>query len=574
MPEIKTLPLATPDFDLNRNRLKEFMKNHPQFKDYDFDGSNLAHLLDVLALNTYTNAFFLNQVGNESTLTTGFKRESVANRALDLGYVARNVRAASITIQMELFATNGDGRIDIPVGTVFSALNSDYKFITVEEVPVFKQNGRFLTEVTAYEGKLLTHRYTFTEEGNYSGDFVIPNPNVDDSKVRVYVTDGVSRREYQRSDKIIGVGPQDNVYFLKYRDGIYFIEFGDGVLGAKPEESSQVEIQYLVSSGSIANNLKNFSIVSQVPGTTASTSFVQSASSGGLDPEKIEQIKSNAKKSFRTQDAAITASDFEVIATREMSYIEDCIAYGGEEATPKRYGAVYITPTPRTGIVFSDEQKNVIKRTLQKFAIAGTNIIILDPDFLYYHVSTIVSYDKNLLVGTEASLVADVQASIEAYYQENLTGDKREFNRSVIQRYIDTASPSIISNKFGYYMEKKQIVSTETLNNITVSFPVVGCEFSSSSFSTDGQNVVTLQVLNGSVLLVDSAGTIVQDNIGTFDGQTLQVKSLRIVSTTTQDQATGKPNISIYVRTAEQDILNDGKSFSRIIIDSISVVGE
>lgn len=571
MDKYKTLPLPTPDFDKNKQLLKEFFQQNPNFTDYNFDGSNLSFLLDVLAANTHTNAFFLNQVGNESTLSTAFKRDSVGNRALDLGYVIRNVRSAQSMITIELFSL--EDRVDIPLGYVFKATDSDLKFVTLQPYTVFRNEGRLLAEIEVFQGKLLTHRYVYSEEANDAGQFVIPNPNVDESKVFVTVKNPSDETsfEFSQQDKVLRNTNSSKVYYLRYRDGLYFVEFGRDLFGVSPEQGAEISISYLLSDGESGNFASKFSPEGAIPNVSSITVLSSTSSSGGQDPESIQSAKSNARRSFRTQDSAVIPDDYAFIAQRELSIVQDAIAWGGETTTPPTFGAVFVAPRPLEGLVFTDEQKQLIRQTLQRYSVSGTRINIVDPEYLFVRLIAQARYDTNNLEGSESDLINKIIEAVNSY-ADSIESTSREFSRSEISRIVDNASPSVLSNELQYSLEKRIIVNEGISNTITIRFPVTVCSFESTTFSTDGINSVKLVDNGNQVDLVDITNEIIQPNIGTFDGQNIEVTNITIFSSSVQDEFTLQPLISIFADVQEQYVKANVNEYLELIVDNIRVV--
>jgi len=343
------------DFDTIRENLKTFIADKPQFKDYDFNSSALGTLLDLLAYNTYYNAFYANMAVNEGFLDSAQLRDSLVSRAKSLGYTPRSARGATATINIKFpdaNTTTVDSNIIIPKGQQFTAtVNSiPLTFSTTSSLIVSANStSGFSANVDIIEGTPLTHRFTVTSSNT---SFTVPNANVDTRFLDVTVQTNGINAVYTQASTLLEVNGNSAVYFLEETaNNRPRLVFGDGVLGKRPDTGSTVFAEYRVSNPLDGNGANNFSATGTISGQANYTIETVSRATGGRAPESIESIRFNASKNFETQERAVTAEDYKRILLENASDIQSLFVYGGQDASPPVYGKVYISAVPTQGSV-------------------------------------------------------------------------------------------------------------------------------------------------------------------------------------------------------------------------------
>jgi len=340
------------DFDQIKDNLKAFLSTQDKFADYDFDGSSLNILLDVLAYNTQYNAMLAHMNANEAFLDSAQRRSNVVSHAKSLGYVPSSARASTAYLNVYIKSDNtGPAQITMPKGTVFTGLigTTQYTFVTNQSYTVSKSAiFDYTFSVEAKQGSIKTN--TFRVDGNnVYQKFTIPDTMVDTTTLLVRVRPSVASTTYTtytHYGNIVNLTADSKVYFVQENsNGEYEVYFGDGVIGYKPAAGSIVEIAYVSTVGSEGNGAKTFSINSTVNGLTVtsvtnSTGFTRTQD--GADKEAIDSIRFNAPRSFASQNRAVTATDYATILKAEYDFIEDVSIWGGEINVPPVYGKVYI----------------------------------------------------------------------------------------------------------------------------------------------------------------------------------------------------------------------------------------
>ena len=450
------------DFNNIKNALKDYMRAQSDFTDYDFEGSALSQLIDVLAYNTYYTAFNTNMVVNELFLDSATLRDNVVALAKQLGYSPKSVTSPTAKLDFDITFTGGS----IPASVIFKAGtgfvtnydNTLYRYVLKEDAKAEVANGVASFSEEFFEGSLVTTR-TEVNSVLKSQRFKIQNPAADLSTlvIKVYQSPTSSAfQEYKRADSILDIGSEDKVYFIsEIEDEQYEIFFGDGVLGKKLADGETIEMSYVVTSGPSSNGAKSFTFNGRiqdenlvpitVPFTVSIGSVVKS--SGGADIESIDKIKYNAPKFYASQNRAVTVNDFKAIVRNLYPSISDIIVFGGEDQVPPAYGKVFIAIKPTEANTLSSFTKNDLTEQLKKYTVASIKPEFVDPSILYVEMTSKIYFDgtKTNLLPTQVA--AEVSTAIQEYLKTSQTEKfNGKFRYSKFIGVIDTANRAINSN--------------------------------------------------------------------------------------------------------------------------------
>ena len=402
------------DFDQVKTSLRDYLKSNSNFTDYDFDGSNLSSILDVLAYNTYITSYNANMVANEVFIDSATLRENVVSLAKNIGYLPRSRKSASAVISFFVDTTNispPPASITLKRGPIVTSSSkfggSSFVFSIAEDitVPVFNGIASF-NDVDIHEGILLTSNFTFTSR-NPNQRFILPNSGIDTDLINVTVKSNeqsTSRVKYMLKDNLLEISSDSKIFFLQeIEDERYEIFFGDGIFGYALEEGNFITIDYISSNGDSSNGAGQFSFsgrlsydrngVEYTVTTGISLVTTVSPSSGGQNIESVESIRKFAPKIYATQNRAVTSDDYEtLIPSKIYPETESISVFGGEDVIPPQYGKVFISIKPRTGDFLSNLAKENIKLRLKKYAVAGIVPEILDLKYLYVEVNSKISF--------------------------------------------------------------------------------------------------------------------------------------------------------------------------------------
>ena len=461
------------DFDQVKISLIDYLRSNSDFTDYDFEGSNLSSIIDLLAYNTYITSYNANMVSNEVFIDSATLRENVVALARNIGYLPRSKKAATANISFFVDVTGvtpSPATITLKKGPVASSAGTvgtnSYIFSILEDitVPVLTDsNGNataYFEDIEISEGTLLTSNFTFTSL-DPEQKFILPNSGVDTSLLNVTVKDNsfaTTGTTYSYQDSLFDITPTSKVYFLQeIADERYQLFFGDGIFGKKLEEGNYITANYMISSGGAANGIASFTFAgrlsyirnSQTYSVTTGVSLLttNSSATGGETIESVESIKKFAPRIYSSQNRAVSANDYETLIPNKIyPETESISVFGGEEVVPPQYGKVFISIKPRTGDFLPNLVKENIKTKLKKYAVAGIVPEILDLKYLYLEVDSKIYYNTNQAPSGEY-ISTLVQQNSETY------ADSTELNRygarfkySKFLRIIDESDAAITSN--------------------------------------------------------------------------------------------------------------------------------
>ena len=440
------------DFDTIKNNLKAFLNQQSEFTDYDFEGSGLNILLDILAYNTHYNAYYLNMVANESFLDTAILRDSVISHAKTLGYTPHSTRASVATINFTAnSATSTSGTLTLPAGFGFLSNQIDskpYNFVVLEDTTVTKANSTYYFEnLEIYEGQLTTYRFTHNSASNPKQVFTLPDANIDTTTIKVQVAPSSGNTQltvYNLVSDILDVGVSSEVYYLQEnKSGKYQIYFGNNVVGKSLPDGAIVNVTYLRTNGTAANKANNYVATSGISDSLAEsiTSFVidpVSPAAGGAVRESVDDIKFGAAAQFTTQNRLVTVKDYESYLKKNYPSIDSLSVWGGEEEIPPTYGKVYISLKPKENYFISEtEKQRIIDEIISPKAIVAVSAEIRNPEYLYLLVENYVEYDKKKTSLTPEAIKTSIRNAVLVYRNTNLNKFDSTFVLSKLQDSID-----------------------------------------------------------------------------------------------------------------------------------------
>ena len=549
---------ANLDFNQIKSTLREYLRNNSNFTDYDFEGSNLSTILDVLAYNTYIASYNANMASNECFIDSATLRENVVALARNIGYTPRSRTASAAVVS---FFVDTDGITPAPtsitlnrgpVATSNGAFGGEsYIFSLLDDVTVPVVNGIASFDLlTIYEGAYLTETYTYSSR-NPNQRFLLNNVGADSNTIRVRVGTNsfTAKQTYTLQDNLFDIDGDSRVYFLQeVEDERYELIFGDGIFGKALSEGNQVEINYLTTSGGSSNGVDNFAFNGRMTYVRNGVTYTISqgvsllttdiASDGGDVIEKVDSIKKFAPRIYASQNRALTANDYEtLIPAKIYPETESISVFGGEELIPPQYGKVFISIKPRTGEFLPNLIKENIKRDLKKYAVAGIVPEILDLKYLYLEVTSNIYYNTNQ-APSSSEVATIVQSNVESYADSSeLNKYGARFKYSKFLKIIDDSHEAITSNITSVAMRRDVRAALNTLAEYQIGFGnqfhiarMSGYNIRSSGFRVAGvtQNVYIGDIpntnrQNGSLFLftLDNPAsrnpTIVRRNVGRID---------------------------------------------------------
>ena len=417
------------DFEDVKTTLKEYLKSNSNFTDYDFEGSNLSTILDVLAYNTYITSYNANMVANEVFIDTATLRENVIALARNIGYTPRSRKASVSAVSFFVDTTNitpKPASLTLRKGTVAASTGafggSSSAFCILDDITVPVVNGiASFDSITVYEGAVLEKNFTYSAR-NPQQKFILPNVGIDTDLIRVSVKNNSASTasvKYAMQDSLFNIDSDSKVYFLQeVADERYEIFFGDGIFGKKLDDQNYITVSYLTCNGDSGNGYSQFAFNGRITYVRDGSEHIVSegisfltpeyTSRGGSAIEAVEAVRKYAPKVYSTQNRAVTADDYETLVPSKIYPDTESISvFGGEDLIPPQYGKVFISIKPKFGDFLPNLIKDSIKLKLKKYAVAGIVPEILDLKYLYIEISSRIYYNTNL-----APSAADVSSMV------------------------------------------------------------------------------------------------------------------------------------------------------------------
>ena len=498
------------DFDQIKETLKQYLQSNSNFTDYDFEGSNLSTILDVLAYNTYITSYNANMISNEVFIDSATLRENVVALARNIGYVPRSKKSsvATINFTVEPGITPPPTTITLKKGPVASSNSfggQSFVFGITKDItkPVIDGVASFL-EIDVKQGTVIDQKFPYSTN-NINQRFILSNSGIDLSTLEVYVRPSATSSllsSYTRQDSLFDAVTGSSItkdsliyYIQEIEDEQYELIFGDGIFGKELSDGNIVEVSYIVSNGSEANGVSNLTFSGKctysrnaVENTITSGISIVTAnipSTGGDEIESVDSVKKFAPQIYATQNRALTSNDYEILIPNKIyPETESISVYGGEELVPPQYGKVFISIKPRTGDFVPNAIKENIKRDLRKYSVAGIVPEILDLKYLYLETDSKVYYNTSLAPNAlmVSSTILNNINKLAASAELNKYGAR--FKYSKFLKVIDQSHESVTSNVTTVEMRRDLRLAIDQFAEYAIDF---GNEFHISSM--DGFNI-------------------------------------------------------------------------------------
>lgn len=480
----KQLKVSELDFENIKGNIKEFFKSQNTFQDYNFEGSALNSLVDVLAYITHYNAINANIGINETFLETAQSRGSVVGHARQLAYTPRSTTGASAIVNVVVNDPNLQV-LTLPKYHRFRTAVDGVSYIFVTTQSYTTVDGTF-ENVKITQGVVKTTEYIFDETS--AERFIIPDKNVDTSTLTVNVRDSVGSSTvitYNRAKNVTTITGNSRIFFLNETfDGRYEVTFGDGVIGRALTNGNLIEITYVVSDGDETNGANFFTSIDSIGGSTNVSVLTINQASGGLPRETNEEIKHRAPLTFASQNRAVTPDDYKAIILENFNNVKSLVVWGGEDNDPPQYGKAFISIRPAVGETLSTAERDfIVDQIIRPKAVVSVTPIFVDPIYTYVSLEVFYKYNQSETSLSLAQLNNKVRQSINTYNDNALGRFDGVLRYSSLLRSVDTADKSIINSFARVYMKKRFI----PIVNQNVRYEL---EFSSPIYRTESQKSV------------------------------------------------------------------------------------
>ena len=508
------------DFSSIKANLIEFMKNQAEFSDYDFEGSGLSVLMDILAYNTHYMGYYLNMVGNEMFLDSAQLRPSIVSHAKHIDYVPGSPTGAKATINLRVTPSGSEDNVSttltLPKYSTFISLpyqGEVYTFSTTEARTTTKSGASFLfSNVSITQGEPVSVVYTVAENRK---EFTIPSANVDTDTIDVYVQQSSvnsSTEIFTQATDITEVLANSSVYFLNEKNGEYVIEFGDSVIGKSLANGNIITVNYLDTSGSKANKINAWSSLSNVSGYTGNVIVTSvSAAAGGGDRETVEEIRYRAPRAYTAQNRAVTVGDYEALLLKDYPFIDTISVWSGDENDPPIYGKVFVSIKPRTGYEITEVEKlRIVNEIISTRSVLTVFPEIINPEYTFILVNATVNYNPSLTNATETELEQLVRQSIIDYKNNELVKFGSTFRLSKLQQAIDNSHGAILGSAVKIQVQKRIPITLSTTKNYTVKFnlPLYRGVIDDKFFSFPEMTVLDNEGISRKVFIEDTPNSL------------------------------------------------------------------
>jgi len=536
-----SISLVSLDFDKIKYDLTKYLQNQSQFSDYDFTGSNMSVLLDILSYNTYLNSFYVNMAVNEMFLDSAQLQSSIVSLAKSLNYTPRSYKSSRNTLSCQ-FPQGALSSLTIPAGTRFAAQNANgnFTFVTRQTSVIYPSGGYFTSNnVMVYEGKYLTD--TFVVDNTIQNQrFVLSNQQIDTDSLNVIVSEnnGANVTTFSAATSLLGLDSTSTVYFIQAtQNNFYEIVFGDGVFGRAPLNNATIFANYMNTSGTDADGSTNFNLVDVIAAPPNSIT-VATNSYSGANAESIESIRYNAPRSYQTQERAVTVNDYKQLILQNYSDIKNVHVYGGETITGSvNFGTTFVVPATYSGYNLTLSEQADIQNFLLKRNVLGITPKLVNPTYLYLEIYSTVKYNPNQTSMTSTAVQAAVSNTIVSYNNTKLQNFDTEFRLSDFMAAITSTDISISSNQT--YAIMKKIISPQLNSPASMSVPynnaiepgsffssafvAGGVEYSYTDYNPNVGNYIFTQSVSG--LTINNISNIVYLKTTSVTGQTTYIQS-------------------------------------------------
>jgi len=559
----KRLNVTDLDFDNIKDNLKTFLSQQDQLTDYDFEGSTMSVLLDVLAYNTHYNAVYANVLANEMFLDSADLRNSIVSHAKHVGYTPRSATSPVAFLNVTVNSATGS-TLTATRGTAFttSVDGVSFSYVVKDSTTITPNDGVYtFSNLPVYEGTIVNNKFT-VDVSNADQRFLIKNNFADTTTLKVTVqnsTSDTTTNTYTLATDLADVTSSSKVYYLEgAEDQQYEVVFGDGVLGASLSTGNIVTLSYLVTNANQSNGASSFSLSGDIGGFSDVTITTATNSANGAQAESPDSIRFNAPRQYASQNRTVTPKDYQSKVKQIYTNAQSVQVWGGEDNTTPSYGRVYISIKPVTGATLTEATKTDIITQLKDFNVASITPIIEDPEITFLQLSLDVKYDAKTTTRSTDSIKALVNSAITKFNTDNLQQFDTVFRHSKFIETINKVDTAILSNITTVKMHKSFTATTTSATTYTIGYnnafynphsghnATAGGVLTSSGFKINGDTTNEYFLDEdgaGNVrlyYLVGQTRTYTNNNIGTIDytNGTITLNSLFITEVSNVDGAT------------------------------------
>lgn len=587
------------DFETIKANLKTFLQSQSKIRDYDYEGSNINVVLDILAYNTFMQNYYINMIANEMFLDTALLKDSIVSHAKELNYLPRSAQGAKAILSVRVVPpiANTPSSINMDRYTKFTSTiaGETYSFYTEDDYIIIPTSDTAtgtttwsVSDVEVYEGVLTKEFFTVNSTNNYT--ITLSNADADLRFLRVNVRESntsTSNSDWSQATTLYNVNAVSNVFFVEpAKEEKYNITFGDGIFGRKPSLGNIIEVVYRISSKEDANGAKVFTCPNGVDGFTNVIVTTTANSLGGFAPESIEEIKRNAPRSYQVQERAVTAEDFKILTQARFPEVENILAFGGENLIPPRFGKVVLAVDLTNADGVPETKKLEIAGYLEKRAPVGIDVEVITPSFIYLETVANVAYNVAVTTAAPSTIRSKAINALVQYANTSINRFDAVWRDSKATATIDDSDSSIVSSQLltrpfiklnptnnltSYKLEFNNKLKKDSLLSSSTAVDTYEPAVQSSLF-TFGTNNTAFFMDDGQgqlSIVVSSSGnrfTVLKRQAGTINYDTGLVNILPIAIPSYTGQA-----LKIYARTVSKDVRTVRQTILQLNAEDIAV---
>ncbi len=468
------------DFENISDNLKNYLKGQDQFKDYNFEGSSMSVLIDLLAYASHIGAVNTNIAASELFLDSAQIRKNVVSRAKDLGFVPSSETSSSAFINLEMKnVRNADGTaptttdMQLPRGTNFITVydGSSYNFVvTTTKRPTQNGTSYNYNDIELVQGVYASDSFIFDSQ-LANPKFVLSNERVDKGRMIVSVTSNGVTETYALSTGISNITTESKVYYAQENEeGYVEIYFGDGTLGKSLLDGDIIDVTYIIVNDTHANGATQYTLNGTINGFTNHTVTNVTPASGGSEKESIESIKFKATKFYTSQNRLVTLNDYKAKVQEYYPNADAVAVWGGEDNDPPEYGKVFVALKPQNSDYLSDTEKTLVTKKLNDLNMLTVRPKIIDAEIVKILISCVFKYNENNTDLSIGELEAVVTSAIQKFDTDNLKNFDSIFRHSNLLKSVDDSNTAILSNTCNIRLRKRGQVKVGETKGYSVTF--------------------------------------------------------------------------------------------------------
>jgi len=588
------------DFDAISDNIKQYLKGQEKFKDYDFEGSNLNVIIDMLAYAGHISGLNTNIAASELFLDSAQIRKNVVSRAKDLGFIPASEKATSAQVEVKMInIRNADQTIPtandmtMPRGHNFQTIYDgvSYNFVNSSTVVPTRDNTTFsFPTVDLVQGQYITDSFIFDSQIK-NAKFVLSNARVDRAKLEVEVNSNGLVSKYALSTDVSTITSASKVFYAQENEeGFIEIYFGDDVLGLGLKDGDLIKATYITVDDVHADGAKIFSMADSLNGFATATITTLSDASGGAEKEDIESIKFKATKFYTSQNRLVTLNDYKAKVQEYYPNADAVAVWGGEDNDPPQYGKVFISLKPQNSDYLSEKEKVEVTKKLNQLNMLTVRPEIIDAEIVKILITTVFKYNDKETTLSKGEVETLVRNAIVNFDNTKLNNFDSIFRHSNLVKEIDDTNVSILSNITNVRLRKRKQIKLNYSEGLTINFgngfyhpndgynkasggiltttgfKVDGDTVNTYFFDDDGSGVIRRYSVNTSGVRVfadQAAGTI------DYTNGKISIDAIKFTSSVNNDTS-----IDFTIMPVSDDVVAIRGSLIDISVDDIKVTGE